>query len=46
MFMSKKALCDFLDEQIEDANKTGVLFSLHLKATMMKVSTRSSSATA
>ena len=38
MFMSKKALCKFFDEQIEDAKNTGVLFSLHVKATMMKVS--------
>lgn len=38
MFMSKKALCEFYEEQIEDARKTGVLFSLHVKATMMKVS--------
>tara|TARA_B100000446_G_scaffold152067_1_gene147078 strand:- start:1720 stop:3942 length:2223 start_codon:yes stop_codon:yes gene_type:complete len=38
MFMSKKALCDFFDEQIEDAKNTGILFSLHVKATMMKVS--------
>lgn len=38
MFMSKKALCEFFEEQIEDARKTGVLFSLHVKATMMKVS--------
>ncbi|GLS25055.1 NADP-dependent isocitrate dehydrogenase [Marinibactrum halimedae] len=38
MFMSKKALCQFFEEQIEDAKKTGVLFSLHVKATMMKVS--------
>ncbi|QLL07657.1 NADP-dependent isocitrate dehydrogenase [Mycobacterium vicinigordonae] len=38
MFMSKKALCDFYEEQIEDAHKTGVMFSLHVKATMMKVS--------
>jgi isocitrate dehydrogenase len=38
MFMSKKALCDFYEEQIEDAYKTGVMFSLHVKATMMKVS--------
>ena len=37
-FMSKKALVAFLDEQIEDARATGVLFSLHMKATMMKVS--------
>ncbi|MCX2932522.1 NADP-dependent isocitrate dehydrogenase [Mycobacterium sp. CVI_P3] len=38
MFMSKTALCDFFEEQIEDAYKTGVMFSLHVKATMMKVS--------
>ena len=38
MFMSKKALCEFYEEQIEDAYKTGVMFSLHVKATMMKVS--------
>jgi isocitrate dehydrogenase len=38
MFMSKKALCDFYEAQIEDAYKTGVMFSLHVKATMMKVS--------
>ena len=38
MFMSKKALCAFFEEQIEDAKNTGVLFSLHVKATMMKVS--------
>ena len=38
MFMSKKALCDFYEEQMEDARKTGVMFSLHVKATMMKVS--------
>jgi isocitrate dehydrogenase len=37
-FMSAKALRAFLDEQIADAKKQGVLFSLHLKATMMKVS--------
>lgn len=36
--MSKKALTAFIDAQIEDAKKLGVLFSLHLKATMMKVS--------
>ncbi|MCH3884783.1 NADP-dependent isocitrate dehydrogenase [Tenacibaculum aquimarinum] len=36
--MNKKALLEFLDAQVEDANKTGVLFSLHMKATMMKVS--------
>jgi isocitrate dehydrogenase len=38
MFMSKKALCDFYEEQLEDARQTGVMFSLHVKATMMKVS--------
>jgi len=38
MFMSKKALLQFYEEQIEDAYKTGVMFSLHVKATMMKVS--------
>ncbi|MCC2642283.1 MAG: idh [Nitrospira sp.] len=37
-FMSAKALRKFLEEQIEDAKKQGVLFSLHMKATMMKVS--------
>jgi len=36
--MSRKALATFIDAQIEDAKKQGVLFSLHLKATMMKVS--------
>lgn len=38
MFMSKKALCAFYEEQFEDARKTGVMLSLHVKATMMKVS--------
>ena len=37
-FMSKRALCDFLAEQIDDARAQDVLFSVHLKATMMKVS--------
>jgi isocitrate dehydrogenase len=37
-FMSKRALRQFIEEQIEDAKKQGVLFSLHMKATMMKVS--------
>jgi isocitrate dehydrogenase len=36
--MSAQALADFVDAQIEDAKARGVLFSLHLKATMMKVS--------
>jgi len=38
MFMSKKALLAFYEREIEDARKTGVMFSLHVKATMMKVS--------
>lgn len=37
-FMSAKALGAFLSEQIEGAKRNGVLFSIHLKATMMKVS--------
>ncbi len=37
-FMSVKALRTFLEEQIEDAKSKGVLFSLHMKATMMKIS--------
>ncbi len=36
--MSKKALMSFLQEQIKDAGDKGLLFSLHMKATMMKVS--------
>ncbi len=36
--MSKKALTSFLEAQIADAKAQGVLFSLHMKATMMKVS--------
>jgi isocitrate dehydrogenase len=36
--LSKKALVAFLDEQIAKAKAQGVLFSLHMKATMMKVS--------
>ena len=35
--MSRKALRAFFAEQIEDAKKQGVLFSLHVKATMMKI---------
>jgi len=35
---SKRALRAFLEEQVEDARKQGILFSVHLKATMMKVS--------
>ena len=38
MFMSKKALCAFYEAQMADAYETGVMFSLHVKATMMKVS--------
>ncbi len=38
MFMSKKALLEFYEEQLNDAKETGVMFSLHVKATMMKVS--------
>ncbi|HHD12064.1 MAG TPA: NADP-dependent isocitrate dehydrogenase [Deltaproteobacteria bacterium] len=37
-YMSRKALLKFFEEQIEDAREQGILFSLHLKATMMKVS--------
>merc|ERR1712130_229931 len=37
-FLSRKALLAFLDEQIQQAKEQGVLFSLHMKATMMKVS--------
>jgi isocitrate dehydrogenase len=37
-FMSVKALRKFLEEQIEDAKAKGILFSLHMKATMMKIS--------
>lgn len=37
-YMSKKALVAFLEEQVKDAQEKDVLFSLHMKATMMKVS--------
>lgn len=37
-FMSKRALVSFLEKQVADAKEKDVLFSLHLKATMMKVS--------
>ncbi len=37
-FMSRRVLREFIEQQIEDAKKQGVLFSVHLKATMMKVS--------
>jgi len=36
--MSKKALVEFLEEQVADAKAQGILFSLHMKGTMMKVS--------
>ncbi|ACV26519.1 NADP-dependent isocitrate dehydrogenase [Kangiella koreensis] len=36
--LNKNALVKFLEEQVEDAKKQDVLFSLHMKATMMKVS--------
>ncbi len=36
--MNRRALRKFFEEEIEDAKKRGVLFSLHLKGTMMKVS--------
>ena len=38
MYMSKQALCDFYEEEIQDAKDSDILFSLHVKATMMKVS--------
>lgn len=38
MFMSKQQLCKFYEEQMQDAEQTGVMISLHVKATMMKVS--------
>jgi isocitrate dehydrogenase len=37
-FMSRNALRKFFADQIEDAKKSGILLSLHLKATMMKIS--------
>ncbi|MAM22683.1 MAG: isocitrate dehydrogenase (NADP(+)) [Croceibacter sp.] len=36
--MEKTALINFLKEQVKDAKDKGILFSLHMKATMMKVS--------
>lgn len=38
MFMSVKALRQFFEEEMEGARRAGLLFSLHVKATMMKVS--------
>jgi len=37
-FMDCKLLCEFYEQAIQEAKASGVLFSLHLKATMMKVS--------
>ena len=37
-FMSAEALTNFLEDEIEDAKNSDILFSIHLKATMMKVS--------
>jgi len=37
-FMSREALVSFLRDQVADAQASGILFSLHMKATMMKVS--------
>ena len=34
MFMSRKALCAFYEREMEDARKTGVMFSLHVKASL------------
>lgn len=36
--MSSRKLCDFFEAQMNDAKQSGILLSLHLKATMMKVS--------
>src|SRR5699024_12789270 len=36
MFMSKKALCEFYEKELEDCREAGILFSLHVIATMMK----------
>ncbi|MBT1450764.1 NADP-dependent isocitrate dehydrogenase [Glaciecola sp. XM2] len=38
MFMSKKELCEFYEREMDDCRDAGILFSLHVKATMMKVS--------
>ncbi len=38
MFMSSSKLREFFEHSLEDAKKTGVMWSLHVKATMMKVS--------
>ncbi len=38
MFMSKEALCEFYEETMQDCKDADILYSLHVKATMMKVS--------
>ncbi|MEC4724904.1 NADP-dependent isocitrate dehydrogenase [Shewanella sp. D64] len=38
MYMSKTALCEFYEQEMQDAYETGMMLSLHVKATMMKVS--------
>ncbi len=38
MYMSKKALCAFFEKEMEHAREHDLLFSLHVKATMMKIS--------
>ncbi|MFK7954722.1 MAG: NADP-dependent isocitrate dehydrogenase [Lysobacterales bacterium] len=38
MFMSKNALCEFFETEMNDCRDADLLFSLHVKATMMKVS--------
>ncbi|MBE7927984.1 NADP-dependent isocitrate dehydrogenase [Pseudomonas saudiphocaensis] len=38
MFMSCKKLRDFFEETLQDCKETGVMWSLHVKATMMKIS--------
>lgn len=38
MFMSKKALLEFYEKELKDCKEADILFSLHVKATMMKVS--------
>ncbi len=38
MVMSKKSLLEFYEREMEDCREAGILFSLHVKATMMKVS--------
>lgn len=37
-FMSTKALREFLEKEIQECKQSGTLFSIHMKATMMKVS--------